>query len=46
MAVADSSFIHIPTNDLPPQREKIVITAPGIVKLGELLARSYLSEQD
>jgi hypothetical protein len=45
MAAADSYFIRIPTTDLPPQREKIVITAPGIVKLGELLARSYLSNR-
>jgi hypothetical protein len=43
MAAADSSFIHIPTTDLPPQREKIVITTPGTIKLGEILARSYIT---
>ena len=43
MAAADSSIIHIPTTDLPPQREKIVITTPGIIKLGEILARSYIT---
>jgi hypothetical protein len=45
IAAADPSFIHIPTTDIPKQREKIVFTAPGIVKLGEILAQSYLSKR-
>lgn len=42
IAAADPAFIHIKAFDLPPQDELLVITAPGIVRLGELLARSYL----
>jgi hypothetical protein len=38
----DPAFIHIKAFDLPPQEEKLVITTPGIVRLGELLARSYI----
>lgn len=41
-AAADPAFIYLKAFDLPPQPEKLVITAEGIVKLGELLARSYL----
>ena len=42
LAAADQAFIHIQAFDLPPQEEQLVITTPGIVQLGELLARSYL----
>lgn len=42
LAAADPAFVHIRAFDLPPQAEKLVITTPGIVQLGELLARSYL----
>ncbi|MCB1275107.1 sialate O-acetylesterase [Prosthecobacter sp.] len=42
LATADPSFIHIKAFDLPLQEEKLVITAEGIVRLGELLAKSYL----
>ncbi len=45
IASSDPSFIVVPTTDLPPQREKIVLTAPGIVKLGELLASRYLADR-
>lgn len=45
IASSDPSFIVVPTTELPPQREKIVLTAPGIVKLGELLASRYLADR-
>ncbi|MEI7575680.1 MAG: sialate O-acetylesterase [Armatimonadota bacterium] len=45
IAASDSSFIVVPTTDLPPQRERIVLTAPGVVKLGELLASRFLADQ-
>lgn len=45
IASSDPSFIVVPTADLPPQREKIVFTAPAIVKLGELLASKYLADR-
>ena len=42
IAAKDPEFIHIKAFDLPKQEEKIVITTPGIVQLGETLARAYL----
>ena len=42
LAAADPAFIHIKAFNLPPQAEKLVITTPGIVQLGERLAKSYL----
>ena len=45
LAAADSSFIHIKAFDLPAQPEKLVITTEGIVKPGELPARSYLKQK-
>ncbi len=42
IAAAGPAFIHLKAFDLPPQEEQLVITTPGIVQLGELLARSYL----
>ncbi|MFO0903173.1 MAG: sialate O-acetylesterase [Pirellulales bacterium] len=42
LAASDPAFIHIKAFDLPPQPEKLVITAEGIVRLGELLGNSYL----
>jgi hypothetical protein len=45
IAAADPAFIHLKAFDLPPQEEKLVITTAGIVKLGELLARSYLDHK-
>jgi len=45
IAAADPAFIHLKVFDLPPQEEKLVITTAGIVRLGELLAQSYLAHQ-
>ena len=42
LASADPAFIPLKAFDLPPQPEKLVITTEGIVRLGELLAQSYL----
>lgn len=42
LAAADPAFIHIKAFDLPQQREQLVIETAGVVRLGELLARSYL----
>lgn len=42
LAAADANLIHIKAFDLPGQDQKLVITTPGIVALGELLATSYL----
>ena len=44
-AAADPHLIHIKAFDLPPQQQKLVITAEGIVELGELLARHYLKQR-
>jgi hypothetical protein len=45
IASADPAFHHLKAFDLPPQKEKLVITTEGIVKLGELLARIYLENR-
>ena len=45
IAAADPGFIHLKAFSLPPQTEKLVITATGIVRLGELLAESYLEHR-
>lgn len=42
LAAADPAFIHLKAFQLPPQAEKLVINTAGIVRLGELLAQSYL----
>lgn len=42
LAAADPAFVHLKTFNLPPQQEKLVITAAGIVELGELLAKGYI----
>jgi hypothetical protein len=47
LATADANFIHIKAFDLPGWQtngteSKLVITTPGIVALGELLAEGYL----
>ena len=44
-AAADPHLIHIKAFDLPVQKQKLVITAEGIVELGELLARHYLKQR-
>ena len=45
IAAADPAFIHLKAFNLPPQEEKLVITTAGIVRLGELLAQSYLEHR-
>lgn len=45
LAAADPAFIHLKAFSLPPQDEKLVITAAGIVRLGELLGQSYLEHR-
>jgi len=45
IGAADPAFIHVKAFNLPPQEEKLVITAPGIARLGELLAQSYLEHR-
>jgi hypothetical protein len=42
LATADPAFIHVKAFQLPKQAEQLVITAPGIVQLGELLTHAYL----
>ncbi|MEE3372088.1 MAG: sialate O-acetylesterase [Planctomycetota bacterium] len=44
LAATDPHLIHIKAFDLPPQKQKLVITAEGIVKLGELIATGYLKQ--
>lgn len=44
LAAADPAFIHVKAFGLPPQKDKLVITAAGVVALGELLARSYINQ--
>jgi hypothetical protein len=41
LAAADPAFIHVRAFSLPPQDEKLVITAAGIRELGALLAHSF-----
>lgn len=45
VAAADPAFHHLKIFDLSPHQEKLVITTAGIVKLGGLLARSYLENR-
>jgi hypothetical protein len=45
IAATDPAFIHLKAFNLPPQEEKLVITTAGIVRLGELLAQSYLEHR-
>ncbi len=42
IGTSDSACIHLKIFDLPPQREKLVITTEGIVRLGEKMAQGYL----
>ena len=43
LAAAVPNLFHLQAFDLPPPNEKLVIDTVGIVRLGELLAESYLS---
>ena len=45
VAATDPNFIHIKAFDLPRQEEQLVITTPGIVQLGEIIARSYIKHK-
>lgn len=45
IADADPSFIHLKAFNLPPEGEKFVISAAGMVRLGELLAQTYLENR-
>jgi hypothetical protein len=45
LARTDANLIRVEAFDLPGQEEKIVITAPGIVALGERLAESHLKRR-
>jgi hypothetical protein len=45
IAAADPNVLHVKAFNLPPQAEKLVISTPGIVQLGELLAHSYLEQK-
>jgi hypothetical protein len=42
LAEADSHLIHIKATHLPKQEKKLVLDTAGIVRLGELIAESYL----
>ena len=42
IAAADPAFIHLKAFDLPPQREKLVLDTAAVLKLGEVLAQSYI----
>ena len=43
VTAADTNMVHIKAFELPPQEKKLVITTKGIVKLGEVIAKAYLS---
>ncbi|RLS58200.1 MAG: hypothetical protein DWH91_02775 [Planctomycetota bacterium] len=45
ISAVDSAFVHLKVFDLPPQPEKLVLNTPGVIKLGESLAQSYLDHQ-
>ncbi len=45
VVAADRNLVHIKAFDLPAQEKKIVITTEGIVELGEVIAKGYLSNQ-
>jgi hypothetical protein len=40
----ESGVVLLQALDLPPQREQLVLDAAGVVRLGELLASSVLSD--
>jgi hypothetical protein len=45
LAATDPHLAHIKAFELPAQQEQLVITAPGIVELGGVLAKRYLAEK-
>ena len=42
IAAADNRLIHIKAFDLPKQEKKLVIDTAGVIRLGEVIAESYL----
>ncbi|MFT5109110.1 MAG: hypothetical protein ACI9UA_004757, partial [Pseudoalteromonas tetraodonis] len=44
IAAADKNLIHIKAFDLPDQEKKLVLDTAAVVRLGELLAESYLAQ--
>ncbi len=44
-AAADRNLFHIRAFDLPPQEKKLVLDTAGIVRLGKLIAESYLKQR-
>jgi hypothetical protein len=45
IAAADPHLIHIKAFNLPPQEKKLVIDTGGIIELGNLIAKQYLSAE-
>ena len=45
VAAVDERWIHLKAFDLPQQEKKLVIDTAGIVELGHVIARGYLSER-
>ena len=45
LAQGDSALTHIKVFDLPGQDRPIVVTTPGVVALGERLAKTYLQQR-
>lgn len=45
VAAADEHWVHTKAFSLPKQEKKLVITTSGIVRLGEVIAGSYLHRQ-
>ncbi len=45
LAAADANLIHLKAFDLPGREEQLVLTTPGIVALGELLAERWLDRK-
>ena len=44
VAAADPHLFHVKAFDLPPQEKKLVLDTPGVIALGEELAKSWLKE--
>ena len=45
LANEDDHLIHIKAFSLPPQEKKLVLNTAGILRLGELIAKSYLDRR-
>ena len=45
IAAADPHLIHIKVFNLPPQEKKLVIDTGGIIELGNLIAKQYVSAE-